>query len=74
MSDTYTTQWHSPQATGGEWQDIVTKGTAYDAEKAIKAEVTARHHCRMIVHRDGQEDYTVEEYGPFNGPVTKADR
>lgn len=72
--DTYSTQWESPSQTFGEWRDVVVRDSYDVAKRALDDKVKARKHVRIIVHRDGQEDYTVDERGPFNGPVTAADR
>ena len=72
--DTYSTQWESPIQTGGEWRSVVTRESSGIAWQALDKLVAQRRHCRVIVHREGQEDYTVDERGPFNGPAHAADR
>lgn len=74
MADTYTTQWESPTKTNGQWRDIVTRADYGTAKRALDDKVAARIHCRIVVHTHRQEDYTIDERGPFNGPPTAADR
>jgi hypothetical protein len=73
MADTYSTQWKSPRETGGQWQDVVTRVPHGPAWRALNDLVTRRKHCRVIAHRDGEADYTVDERGPFNGPARAED-
>lgn len=72
--DTYTTQWESPSQTGGQWRTVVSRETHGIAYQALNTLVVQRKHCRVLAHRHGQEDYTVDERGPFNGPVRAADQ
>lgn len=74
VNETYTTQWESPSETGGRWSNVVANvghGTAYTALNKL---VDQRKHCRVVLHRPGQEDTTLDERGPFNGPIKAADR
>lgn len=73
-SDTYSAQWTSPTKTNGEWRDVVTRTDYTTAKKAYADKGRDRLHSRLIVHTPGQEDYTLEEQGPFNGPALPADR
>lgn len=74
MADTYSTQWESPIKTGGEWRDVVTRDRYGIAKQALDDKVKARLHCRIVVHREGQEDYTIDERGPFNGAIRAEDK
>lgn len=74
MADTYSTQWESPTKTGGQWRDVVTKDTYAVAKQALDDKVRAGLHCRIVVHSPGQEDYTIDERGPFYGPRHTGDR
>lgn len=73
-SDTYTTQWRSPVKTGGQWRDVVSRGTFAVAKQALDEKVRTRFHCRIVVHSHGREDYTIDERGPFNGSRRAEDR
>jgi hypothetical protein len=72
--DTYSTQWESPTQTGGEWRHVVGHESHSIAWQALRKLVDQRKHCRIVAHREGQEDYTVDERGPFNGPIRAEDR
>lgn len=72
--DTYTTQWTAPTATCGEWVTLVARTNYAEAKGALDAKVKERRHCRIIVHSEGREDYTIDERGPFNGPARTTDR
>lgn len=72
--DTYSTQWRSPTKTGGQWRDVVVRDRYAVAKQALDDKVKARLHCRMVLHRHGQEDVTCDERGPFNGSRRAEDR
>lgn len=74
MPDSYSAQWESPSKTGGEWRTVASHVPFADAERELKRLVADRLHCRVVVHREGQEDYTLDERGGFNGPVKPSDR
>jgi hypothetical protein len=75
VNETYSTDWESPSETGGQWKRLVDHGTYSEAEAAAKAQWNQlRHHARIVCHREGQEDVTLDERGPFSGPSRAADR
>lgn len=73
-NETYSTQWESPTQTGGKWRNVVTREGHGIAWQALNKLVGQRKHCRVVMHRPGQEDYTVDERGPFPGAPKAADR
>lgn len=75
VNETYSVDWESPTATRGEWQRIVDHAGYGVAKNAADNEWNRlRRHARIVCHREGQEDVTVDERGPFNGAARAADK
>ena len=74
MTSTYSTQWESPTQTGGQWRTVTSHEPHGIAKQALDKLVDQRKHCRIVVHTPGQDDYVIDERGPFSGSIRSEDR